>query len=86
MGDTRSRKEGISLNVRRLILSWITLSVIVGCWKGYLAVYREGQTEPWQIYPCKVASLPEADRLALEEGIPVRSPRALQQLLEDYLS
>ena len=34
----------------------------------------------------RIVSLPEADQIALNEGIPVRNERDLNQLLEDYLS
>ena len=71
---------------KQLFLPILTLYLVLGCWKGYLAVFREGQPEPWQIYPTRVISLPQADQEALEKGIIVRSDRKLQQLLEDYLS
>lgn len=69
-------------------LSGIVLAalVILGSWKGYVALFAPGAPEPTQIFPCRTDSLPEADRQALEKGIPVRNPRDLQQLLEDYLS
>lgn len=72
---------------RKPILSvLLALYVVLGSWKGYIAVFREGKSEPWQIYPNKVSSLPAEDQAALEEGIIVRSDQKLQQLLEDYLS
>lgn len=60
--------------------------VIVGSWKGYLALFDPGKQEPKQIFPRQVISLPEADQQALEAGIPVRNQRDLERLLEDYLS
>lgn len=71
---------------QRLLTAILALYVILGCWKGYVAVFRPGKEEPWQIYPTPVASLPESDRAALESGIIVRNERILQQLLEDYTS
>ena len=59
---------------------------LLGSHKGYLALWKEGQPEPFQIYPVKVSSLPERDRLALEEGIAARSDIELSSLLEDFLS
>lgn len=70
----------------RFLTALLALAVVVGSWKGYLAVFREDSGEPWQIYPRKVASLPPADQKALEEGILIRNERDLNQLLEDYLS
>ena len=62
------------------------LSLILGSWKGYVALFEKGSHEPTQIFPCPVDSLPPADQEALEEGIPIRNQRDLQQLIEDYLS
>lgn len=71
---------------KRLVISLLALYVTVGVWKGYLAVFDEGKTEPRQIFPMQVEVLPEADQQALEKGILVRNDRDLNQLLEDYLS
>jgi len=64
----------------------LTVYLVLGTWKGYVALFREGQEEPWQIFPTPVAALPESDRQALGAGIIVRSEKKLQELLEDYLS
>ena len=71
---------------QRLLTAVLALYVVLGSWKGYVAVFRPGKEEPWQIYPTPVSSLPEEDRKALDEGIVVRSDRKLEQLLEDYTS
>ena len=71
---------------RRLFSAALLLYVVVGCWKGYVALFDKGDSEPRQIFPCPVVSLPEADQTALEEGILVRNQRDLEQILEDYLS
>lgn len=60
--------------------------VIVGSWKGYLALFDPGKEEPKQIFPRQIVTLPEADQKALEAGISVRNQRDLESLLEDYLS
>ena len=71
---------------QRLLTAVLALYVVLGSWKGYVAVFRPGKEEPWQIYPTPVSSLPEEDRKALEEGIVVRNQRKLEQLIEDYTS
>ena len=70
----------------RLLSSLLALYLVLGTWKGYIALFRAGEEEPWQIFPTMADTLPEEDRLALEKGIVVRSEKKLQQLLEDYLS
>ncbi len=71
---------------RKILTTALLLYVMLGSWKGYVALFREGQQEPAQIFPCPVDALPEADRTALEEGIIVRNERDLNRLLEDFLS
>lgn len=60
--------------------------VILGAWKGYIALFDKGAKEPRQIFPTMIASLPPSDQAALEKGITVRNERDLNKLLEDYLS
>jgi len=64
----------------------MALYLLLGSWKGYVALFEKGRDEPKQIFPCQITSLPEADQQALLEGIPIRNSRDLQQVLEDYLS
>ena len=66
-----------------LLAAWYLL---LGTWKGYVALFENGNEEPRQIFPCAVDTLPEADQKALADKIPIRNPRDLQQALEDYLS
>lgn len=65
---------------------FLALYVVLGTWRGYVALFDKGKDEPRQIFPNTVASLPAEDQAALEKGIVVRNDRQLQQLLEDYLS
>ena len=64
----------------------LAMYLILGSYKGYIALFEEGCTEPKQIFPNPVASLPEDDQKLLAEGILVRSRYQLNALLEDYLS
>jgi hypothetical protein len=71
---------------KRWFSYFLALYLLLGSWKGYVALFEKGKEEPRQISPCPVDTLPEEDRQRLEEKIPIRSPKALQQALEDYLS
>ncbi len=71
---------------KRILPLVLMLYVVLGSWKGYVALFDRDAAEPRQIFPTQVTSLPPADQAALEKGIPVRNERDLQQLLEDYLS
>lgn len=70
----------------RILPPILALYVILGTWKGYVAIFEKDAAEPRQIFPTTVASLPESDQIALEKGIIVRNQRDLDRLLEDYLS
>ena len=72
--------------LQRHLSGLLALYLVLGSWKGYVALFRGTDEEPWQIVPTTVAALPEEDRSALEEGIVIRSEAALEQILEDYLS
>ena len=74
------------MSIKKVISTALLLYVVLGSWKGYVALFDKGEDEPRQIFPYPVSSLPPADQAALEEGIVVRNDRDLQQLLEDYLS
>ena len=71
---------------RKILGILLAAFVVLGSWKGYIALFNGGESEPRQIFPNRVDSLPPADQQALEKGIIVRNERDLQQLLEDYLS
>ena len=71
---------------KRSIPFLAALYLLLGSWKGYVALFEKGREEPRQIFPCPVDTLPEPDRAALTEKIPIRNARDLQQVLEDYLS
>lgn len=71
---------------KRQLSMLLMLYLILGCYKGYIALFEEGSTEPRQIFPNQVITLPEEDQLKLTQGIVVRSQYQLRQLLEDYLS
>ena len=71
---------------KRQLTSLLTLYVVLGSWRGYVALFEKGAEEPKQIFPTIVSALPPADQIALEQGIIVRNQRDLDALLEDYLS
>lgn len=71
---------------KKRLSALLLLYLVLGTWKGYVALFEGGKAEPKQIFPTAVSSLPQADQNALEKGIIVRNDRDLQALLDDYLS
>ena len=72
--------------LRKLFVSLWALGLVLGSFRGYVALFDKGKAEPRMVYPYATAALPKADQQALEAGIPVRSEEELRQMLEDYLS
>lgn len=66
------------------LLAALVLSL--GIHQGQLALLKTGSPEPIQTYPLHVRLLPPADQLKLAQGIEIKDPLHLAQLLEDYLS
>lgn len=72
---------------KQLFISFLIVTgLVLGSWRGYLALWAEGESSPRTVYEIPSALLPSADQDALEKGIPVRSQRELDRLLEDFLS
>lgn len=72
--------------LRGLLARLLACGLVLGSFRGYVALFDMGQEVPRRIYPYCVDSLPDADRQALAEGIPVANEEELRRLLEDYLS
>ena len=69
------------------VFSYVLLfSLLLGCHKGYVALWEKAGQEPVAVFPYPVSSLPPADQKALQKGIGIGSSQELARLLEDYLS
>lgn len=72
--------------LRKLFAYLMAAGLVLGSFRGYVALFDKGKQEPRMVYPYAVASLPKADREALDAGIAVANDEELRRLLEDYLS
>ncbi len=70
----------------RRIFPILVLILYLGVYDGKVALLRGGHTVPVQIYMHDAALYPPKEREALENGIPIRNQRHLNELLETYLS
>ena len=50
---------------------------------GRIALYRQGEEEPVQVYDLYTHLLPQTDVLSLQKGIPIENEEQLDRLLED---
>ena len=71
---------------KHLFCLFLLTGMLLGSCNGYLALWKNGDPQPEQLFPFRVSSLPPWDQQALEAGIPVSSPQELSRLMEDYLS
>ncbi len=55
-------------------------------YQGKIAVFKNTDTIPLEVYDTYIEYLPEHDRLLLKDGIRADSPGELQKILEDYTS
>ena len=72
--------------IHRFLTVLLSLGLILGSFRGYVALFEEGKKEPRQVFPYRTETLPLADQVALNKGIPVLNEKALQHLLEDFTS
>lgn len=71
---------------KHLIPVCLLLTLYMGIWNGHLALLDTECPAPMTVFPYSADLYPEADRRALEKGIPIQSGQELVRLLEDYLS
>ena len=74
------------MNRTGCLLAALLLSFIMGVQDGYVALWKSGETEPLEVFPYQVSSLPPADQARLRKGIVIDSAEDLIGLIEDYLS
>lgn len=59
---------------------------LLGVSRGYVAIWRDEDPQPWLITEMPVSALPPADQKALKEGISLPEDYPLAKALEDYCS
>lgn len=55
-------------------------------YQGRLAVYKYGQSTPYEIFEIQVSSLPEEDAQSLKKGIQITNEKELKKLISDFTS
>ena len=62
------------------------LIYLLGIKDGHIALWKDGNPEPVEIFPFRADMLPTADQELLRRGIQIDSSADLAELLQDYLS
>lgn len=70
----------------RIIPFALSFGIMLGVYRGRLALWKGDDPQPCKIFPYSVAALPDDQRQALERGIQINSAKELDRLLEAYLS
>ena len=71
---------------RRTLVWTASLILLLGSWRGHVALFMADKETPLEVYPVRTDLLPIADQKLLLEGITVREPTELTRILEDLLS
>ena len=71
---------------RHTITLMMLTALILGVFRGRLALWNNTAPLPARIYPCYISMLPMVDQQKLEYGIPIENGSKLHRLLQDYLS
>lgn len=59
---------------------------VLGCVKGHLSVFRDGENTPIIVTQTMVENLPKEDQKNLLSGIKITGDTTLRKALEDYCS
>lgn len=74
------------MKMRFFSRSLLLLGFLLGIHEGKIALWKDNDPQPMQVFPYRAEMLPEADQNALKKGIRVKSLSELQELIQDYLS
>ena len=68
------------------LLPLIALGFLLGIHEGHIALWKDGNEKPVEVFPFRSEMLPEADQKRLASGIRIENADELARLMEDYLS
>lgn len=71
---------------KNMLSGLLLFGYLLGVSKGFVAIWRDEDPEPWLVTKMPVAMLPREDAQALEKGIVLPDDYSLAQALEDYCS
>jgi hypothetical protein len=78
--------QGESAMKHRILSILLLFGYILGVQDGFVALWKDGQDRPIEVFPYSAVMLPKADQERLRDGIPIDNLNELHRLLEDYLS
>ena len=74
------------MKFHRFCYSLLLAGLLLGTYKGRIALWKDTEKEPWKVSPYPVSALPAQEQAALKKGIHVDTIEDLNRLLENFLS
>ena len=74
------------MKFHRFCYSLLLAGLLLGTYKGRIALWKDTEKEPWKVFPYPVSALPAQEQAALKKGIHVDTIEDLNRLLENFLS
>lgn len=69
-----------------MLCSICMLGFLLGVRDGKIALWKDGKSAPWRIFPYPVSVLPQDTQQQLKAGIRIDSMEDLDRVLENLLS
>lgn len=70
----------------RSLCLFLLLGFLLGIHEGRIALWKDGDSNPWRVFPYPAAVLPTQTQQQLQKGIRVDTMEDLDRLLENLLS
>lgn len=70
----------------RQLCLFLLLGFLLGIYDGRIALWKDGDSHPWKVFPYPVSALPMQTQQELLKGMRVDSMEDLDRLLENLLS
>ena len=74
------------MKIRQLTAYLLLYGFLLGVHNGNIALWKDDDPQPIQVFPYCASALPQKDQEALRNGIKIDDWDDLTRLLEDYLS
>lgn len=72
--------------MKKALTLFLLAGYILGISRGYVAIWKGEDPQPWLVTEMPASMLPERDREALEKGVSLPEDYPLTKALEDYCS
>lgn len=73
-------------NLCHTLCAILLLGFLLGVRDGKIALWKDGASEPWRVFPYPVSVLPPETQQELKNGIRIDSMEDLDRVLENLLS